>query len=174
LEGGLLELIPTRRGHFAYVSGDHGDLWLDLDTLFARPRALRPYVAELAEMLPSVDVVCGPLTGGAYLAELVADTLDRDFAWSDGDTLTGSVTGRRVAIVDDAINAGSAVTAAARSLTAAGGTVVAVAALLTLGDAPPTLAGVPVRALTTLPSHLWPAATCPLCATGSPPHTPPA
>ena len=39
--GGLLDLIPAHRGHFAYTSGDHGDLWLDLDALFAHPRRLR-------------------------------------------------------------------------------------------------------------------------------------
>jgi orotate phosphoribosyltransferase len=173
LGGGLLDLIPTHRGHYAYTSGDHGDLWLDLDALFARPRSLHPYVAELAGLLPPVDVVCGPLTGGAYLAELVADALDTHFAWTSGTTLTGNVKDSRVAIVDDAINAGSAVSAAATAVAAAGGQVVAVAALLTLGQAPRTLAGVEVRSLATMPSQLWPATTCPECAAGSPPSAPP-
>jgi orotate phosphoribosyltransferase len=172
--GGLLDLVPTHRGHFAYSSGDHGDLWLDLDALLAHPRRLRPYVAALAGLLPRCDVVCGPLTGGAYLAQAVADTLDTDFAWTEGRTLTGKVTGRSVAIVDDAINAGSAVSAATEALATAGGRVVAVAALLTLGATPPSIAGVPVQSLATIPSHLWPAATCPPCAAGAPLSAPPA
>ena len=171
--GGLLDLVPASRGHFAYTSGDHGDLWLDLDALFAHPRRLRPHVITLADRLPSCDVVCGPLTGGAYLAQAVADALDTDFAWTEGRTLTGDVTGRRVAIVDDAINAGSAVSAAAEAITAAGGDVVAVAALLALGAAPRTIAGVPVQSLATVPSQLWPAATCPSCAAGAPLSIPP-
>ena len=171
--GGLLDLIPAHRGHYAYTSGDHGDLWLDLDALFARPRTLRPHVTELAGLLPPVDVVCGPLTGGAYLAELVADSLDTRFAWTSGPTLTGAVGDSRVAIVDDAVNAGSAVSAAATAVAAAGGQVAAVAALLTLGQAPRTLAGVEVRSLTTVPSQLWPATTCPQCAAGSPLSAPP-
>ncbi len=84
------------------------------------------------------------------------------------------MTGRRVAIVDDAINAGSAVAAAAEAITAAGSRIVAVAALLTLGAAPATIAGIPVRSLTTVPSRLWPAATCPRCAAGAPPSIRPA
>ena len=172
--GGLLDLVPAHHGHFAYTSGDHGDLWLDLDALFAHPRRLRPYVTALIELLPPGDVVCGPLTGGAYLAQSVADALDADFAWTEGRTLTGGVAGRRVAIVDDAINAGSAVSAAAEAITAAGGHVVAVAALLTLGAAPATVAGVAVQSLATVPSHLWPAATCPSCAAGAPLSVPPA
>ncbi len=172
--GGLLELVPTRRGHFAYTSGDHGDLWLDLDALFAHPRRLRPYVAALGDVLPACDIVCGPLTGGAYLAQAVADALDTEFAWTEGRTLIGSVTARRIAIVDDAINAGSAVSAAGDAVLAAGGQVVAVAALLTLGAAPAEIAGVPVRSLATVPSRLWPAATCPRCAAGVPLSDPPA
>ena len=172
--GGLLDLIPARRGHFAYPSGDHGDLWLDLDALFAHPRRLRPYLPALADLLPPCDVVCGPLTGGAYLALSVADAVDTDFAWTEGRTLTGDVTARRVAVVDDAINAGSAVSAAAEAITAAGGQVVAVAALLTLGAAPATIAGIPVRSLATIPSHLWPPANCPHCAAGAPLSVPPA
>jgi orotate phosphoribosyltransferase len=173
--GGLLDLVPAQRGHFAYTSGDHGDLWLDLDALFVRPRRLRPYVAALVDLLPPCDVVCGPLTGGAYLAELVADATDTRFAWTEGRTLTGPVAGRRVVIVDDAINAGSAVSAAAEATTTAGAAqVVAVAALLTLGAAPATVAGVPVCSLATVPSQLWPPATCPACAAGAPLSAPPA
>jgi orotate phosphoribosyltransferase len=171
--GGLLSLVPIHHGHFAYTSGDHGDLWLDLDALFAHPRRLRPYVLALADLLPPCEVVCGPLTGGAYLAQAVADALDTAAAWTEGRTLTGKLTARRVAIVDDAINAGSAVSAAAEAVTAAGGQVVAISALLTLGAAPATIAGVPVQSLATVPSHLWPAATCPPCAAGAPLSAPP-
>jgi orotate phosphoribosyltransferase len=149
-------------------------LWLDLDALFAHPRRLRPYVTALADLLPPGDLVCGPLTGGAFLAQSVADALDTDFAWTEGRTLTGDVADRRVAIVDDAINAGSAVAAAAEAVAAAGGQVIAVAAFLTLGAAPATIAGVPVQSLAAVPSHLWPAATCPSCSAGAPLSVPPA
>jgi orotate phosphoribosyltransferase len=142
--------------------------------VFAHPRRLRPYTTALIDLLPRCDVVCGPLTGGAYLAQSISDAVDCDFAWTEGRTLTGDTTGRRVAIVDDAINAGSAVSAAAEAIAAAGGTVVAVAALLTLGAAPGTIAGVPVQSLATVPSQLWPAATCPSCAAGAPLSVPPA
>jgi orotate phosphoribosyltransferase len=176
-KGSVLDLVPGRRGHYAFESGYHGDLWLDLDALFARPGILRPHAAALADLVRPAhpDVVCGPLLGGAYAAQLVAESLDAAFAWSTPPsyTVTGDVSGRRVAIVDDAINAGSAVSATADTLAAAGGTVVAVAAFLALGDAPARLAGVPVDHLATVPSHLWPPPTCPLCGAGSPLDDPP-
>ncbi len=37
-------------------------------------------MTAFADLLPPFDVVCGPLTGGAYLAQSVADALDADFA----------------------------------------------------------------------------------------------
>jgi len=139
----------------------------------SRPALLRPYAESLAALLPSPEVVCGPPTGGAFVAQLVAESLDVAFAWSTPSVVTGPVAGRRVAIVDDAINAGSAVRAAASALRSAGGTVVAVAALLALGAAPPSLAGVPVQHLVTVPSGLWPAGRCPLCVAGAPLDEPP-
>lgn len=40
MEAALLDLLEVRRGHFRYESGYHGDIWLDLDRLFAKPHAL--------------------------------------------------------------------------------------------------------------------------------------
>src|SRR5947209_33053 len=65
----LLALLPRRRGHFRLESGHHGDLWLDLDSLFLRPARLRRFAAALA--LPftdlAIEAVCGPLEGIAHL-----------------------------------------------------------------------------------------------------------
>src|SRR3954467_13518058 len=43
LPGDLLRLIAMRRGHFEFESGKHGETWLDLDALFARPEAVQPF-----------------------------------------------------------------------------------------------------------------------------------
>jgi orotate phosphoribosyltransferase len=173
------------RGHFAYESGDHGDTWLDLDVLFVRPAGLAPYVSRLASQLARhrVEAVCGPLVGGAFVAQAVAASLDLTFTWSTWPSyalppsLVPSLRGRRVAIVDDAVNAGSAVQSTATALTAAGATIAVVGTLLALNDASArvgTTLGVPVEHLATLPTTLWPAAACPLCATGAPLARPPA
>ncbi len=171
--------MPAQRGHFAYGSGHHGDLWLDLDTLFVSPRRLQPYVAELASQLTThgLEVVCGPLTGGAFVAQAVATELDIDFCWTTAesyelpDAFSPVVAGRHVAIVDDAINAGSAVTGTALAVRAAGGQVTAVGSLLLLGD-PPDL-GVPVEHLSALPNALWTITDCPLCDLDVPLDRPP-
>ena len=67
----MVQLARPRSGHFDLGTGYHGDLWLDLDALLLRPSLLRAPVRWLAARLQehSVDAVCGPLEGGAFLAQ---------------------------------------------------------------------------------------------------------
>ena len=46
-----VDLLPIRRGHFRFESGYHGEIWLDLDRLFADPRRIAPLARELAGRL---------------------------------------------------------------------------------------------------------------------------
>ena len=138
-----------------------------------------------------IDAVCGPLEGGAFLALAVADVLDTAFlpagparclrtgnsarpgtAWPPAGR--GRAVGWRVAIVNDAINAGTAVQACFGLLRGIGAVPVAVGALLALGRAAATVEAtmsVPCYAAATIPSQVWPATDCPLCVTGIPLNT---
>ena len=82
--------------------------------------------------------------------------------------------GWRVAIVDDAINAGTAVTACFRLLRDSGAVPVAAGALLALGQGAATIEAtmsVPCYAAATVPSQVWQATDCPLCLTRIPLNT---
>src|SRR5262245_32016355 len=81
----LMAAMSARRGHFLLESGHHGDLGLDVDRLFVRPGLLKPFVRELASRLAllEVEAVCGPLTGGAFLAQMVAEELGVAFVYAD-------------------------------------------------------------------------------------------
>jgi orotate phosphoribosyltransferase len=84
-------------------------------------------------------------------------------------TVAPLIEGKRVAIVDDVINAGSAVRATFRALVETGAKPAVVGALLVLGDAAqPFLKsnGIKLERLATLPNPLWEPANCPLCAQG--------
>ena len=176
----MVQLVRPRAGHFDLGTGYHGDVWLDLDALFLHPSRLRPYVGWLAERLRehSLDAVCGPLEGGAFLAYAVADRLGVAFlagcrapgvASYRLPAVHGGIGGWRVGVVDDAVNAGTAVAACLRELRAQGAVPVAVAALLALGEATamvPARLGVPFYPAGTIPSRAWPARECPLCADG--------
>jgi orotate phosphoribosyltransferase len=75
-------------------------------------------------------------------------------------------------VVDDAINAGSAVRGAIEDLKTCGAQLVAIGALLRLGDHAAVLAraeAVPLLTLTRLESGtLWSPSECPLCRAGTP------
>lgn len=182
--------LAMRRGHFRLESGHHGDLWLDLDRLFVRPTTLRPFLAELGRRLAAyeIDAVCGPLTGGAFVAQLIASDLGIECYYAERiphpergalypveyripDSLRHVIQAKRVAVVDDAVNAGSAVRATLAELDACGAQSVAIGALLLLGSRGADFAAsvnIPLEALARLPSQTWEPAQCPLCSAGVP------
>lgn len=179
----MVQLARPRSGHFDLGTGYHGDLWLDLDALLLRPTLLRAHVRWLADRLRehSVDAVCGPLEGGAFLAYAVADLLGAAFLAgyrSPGEAtgyhlpaVQGGIGGWRVAVVDDAVNAGTAVAACLEEVRSRGAVPVAVAALVSLGEASAIVQArmrVPFYPASTVPSRAWPAERCPLCAEGAP------
>lgn len=186
----LESMLGMRAGHLLLESGHHGELWLELDLLFSDPGRVDPLAGELAELLRphGVEVVCGPLTGGALLAQLVAARLGAALAWTEKRSAapsTGLYTAqyripqvqrtllldRRVAVIDDVINAGSAVRATVDDVRAAGGRVAAIGALLVLGDRAASYAdelGVPLERLGCRDSPIWAPADCPLCARSVP------
>jgi len=185
-----MDLVAGRRGHFRLESGHHGQLWLDLDPLFAEPRRIAPFVVTLADALRrhAVSTVCGPLLGGAFLAQLIAHALDVEFCFTErvisgdpGDlyraryllppAFAGRVRGKRVALVDDVMSAGSALRGTFAELAAHGAEPVVAGALLVLGTTGAdffTERGVAVEAVARDEYPLWLPATCPLCAAGEP------
>jgi len=182
----VLDAVGASRGHFRYESGHHGDLWLDLDGLFVDARRARGWAAALAGRAAGCrpDAVCGPLTGGAFVAQSVAAELGAGFVFAERAVSSGGavryrvpgslrerVRGRRVLLVDDAVNAGSALLATLADLLECGARPAGFAALLTMGDAASRAAarhGVPLFALASIERGMWPADACPLCASGAP------
>src|SRR2546426_11271211 len=180
--------MAHRSGHFRFESGHHGDRWLEPDLLLQRPAALRPFAIALAQRLrrQRFEVVCGPLTGGAFLAQMVAEQCDANFAFAERfapppsdalyqvryripAALRGGLRGATVAIVNDVTNAGSAVRGTYDDLVACGARPVAFGTLIALGDWSTSFAAannLALESLETLPNTLWTPEECPLRAAG--------
>ncbi|MDQ6878095.1 MAG: hypothetical protein M3082_10440, partial [Candidatus Dormibacteraeota bacterium] len=111
-------------------------------------------IRELSSRLARHDIeaVCGPLTGGAFAALLVAEELHLDFYYSEQvaestsnellsvryrvpASLREGVQGKRIAVVNDVTNADSAVRGTVADLEACQAQVVAIGSLLVLGTA---------------------------------------
>ena len=134
------------------------------------------------------QVVCGPLLGGAFLAQWLARDLEAEFCFTERAPETraqglygaryrlpavsrGRVAGRRVAMVDDVVSAGSSLRATAAELQEHGAIPVAVGALLVLGDAATAYFSERRLALEGVVHDdyaLWNPADCPLCREGMP------
>ena len=185
----VLAALPIQRGHFLLESGYHSDTWFLLDGLFADPATVAPLVATLAERLRphGARAVCGPLLGGAFLAQALATSLGTRFFYTEpassphptalfsaeyqlSPASRRLVRGEPIAVVDDAISAGSSVRATVGALEAAGASTVVVGALVILGDRALmhfAEQGVPVETLQRRRFDLWQPSECPLCRLGT-------
>ncbi len=186
----VAELLPERDGHFVLESGHHGRGWLDLELLFLHPERVQPLAEALADRLRRFQpaAICGPLVEGAFVALGVASSLRLPFAYSeptrDGreaglfpvsypipKPLQAQLRGRRVAVVNDVINAGSAVRGTLAALEECGAKPVAIGTLAVYGEAASKLAAshaVPLETLASFPGQVWEPGSCPLCSRGVP------
>jgi orotate phosphoribosyltransferase len=186
----FLDLLSAKRGHFQYESGHHGDLWLELDLLFLHPKRLQQFVIALANRLSRYEptAVCGPLVGGALIAHMVATELGTEFYYTEpigilqSDALypvkyslpgdyDNRLHNKSIVIVDDVINAGSAVRATLSELKHHGAHPLAIGSLLMLGTTAKHFfaeQGIPVESIEALPNNLWAPTACPLCASKIP------
>ena len=185
----VLDLAGSRRGHFVMESGYHSALWFDLGALFEDGSRVDPFVDRLAAKLIAydADVVCGPATGGAKLAERIAGRLGCTFAFTEPvpadaaglfkvryvlpPQFANSLRDRRVALVDDVMSAGSSLRATLAEVDAGGARPVVVGALHVLGGAGIDFflqRGLAVEAVGRGEYEMWRPDSCPLCAAGAP------
>jgi orotate phosphoribosyltransferase len=186
----VAELLPEREGHFVFESGHHGRVWLDLELLFLHPERVQPLAEALANRLRRFQpaAICGSLVEGAFVGLLVASSLRLPFSYSeptrndDGAglfpvsypiprSLQAQLRGKRVAVVNDVINAGSAVRGTLAALEDCDAKPVAIGTLAVYGEAASELAAshaVPLETLASFDSEIWEPRSCPLCARGVP------
>ncbi len=190
----VAELLPERKGHFIFESGHHGQVWLDLELLLLHPERVQPLAEALAARLRGYQpaVICGPLVEGAFVGLMVASSLRLPFSYSEPTRnpadpglfpvsypiplpLRAELRGKRVAVVNDVINAGSAVRGTLSALKQCGAQPVAIGTLAVYGEAAGKLAAreaVPLETLASFQSRIWEPSACPLCAKGVPVLTP--
>jgi orotate phosphoribosyltransferase len=178
-------------GHFDYGNGYHGRVYVNPHGIFRQPSLIWRFAQDLIDLLPAaitdaVDVVSGPVMGGALLAHTVAGLLDgrrsltrprasfAPLSLDAGDALVlrpfyrHVVSGRRVLLCDDVRNTGKTFERAKAVIEQAGGSVIATAEIYDRLEAIVDL-GVPNFALAEYKApENFPADECPLCKAGAP------
>lgn len=178
-------------GHFDYGNGFHGRVYLNPHELFRHPSTIWRVAQDLLDVVPydllaSVEVVAGPVTGGALLAHTLAGLLDgrrslsvppcefAPFNYDPGDGLAlrrfyaRALEGKRVLLADDVRNTGKTFERCASLVRNAGGTVVGTVEIYDRLESVVDL-GIPNIALVdygTPGNH--PAESCPMCRQGVP------
>jgi orotate phosphoribosyltransferase len=178
-------------GHFDYGNGYHGRVYLNPHQLFRNPSTIWRFAQDLLDVLPGelvseVEVVAGPVTGGALLAHTMAGLLDSrrslshptclfapfNYDPSKGFTLRNSykseLAGKRVLLADDVRNTGETFARCAALVMAASATVLATVEIYDRMEAIADL-GVPNFSLADYraPDN-YKASDCPLCREGLP------
>ncbi|HKX55701.1 MAG TPA: phosphoribosyltransferase family protein, partial [Xanthomonadales bacterium] len=168
--------------------GLHTDVWLELDAWFLDPANLQPQIDALANQLQpyAITAVCGPLVGGAFVAQSLAALLGVRFYFTERSTEPSSsglfsavyrlpagvrtqAAHESFAVVDDVISAGSSTRATVSELNRCGARTVVVGALLLLGDRGERHfmdQSIPVVAAAREELSLWEPGSCPLCQAG--------
>ena len=162
------------RGHFKLSSGRHSDLFAQKFRVLEHPHLTEGLGAQLAERFQGrFDLVASPAVGALVLGFATALAGGTRFIFCE--RVEGEMTfrrgfeiapGERVLIVEDVVTTGGSAREVVDLVTARGGEVVAVAALVDRADAARSELGAPLHALVTLKASSWEADSCPLCDAG--------
>jgi orotate phosphoribosyltransferase len=169
--------------HVVYTSGKHGSAYVNKDAVYpstARVSELCRHLADAARA-HGPEVVCGPAMGGIILAQWTGHHLGLPAVYAEKAASGGMalrrgydrlVAGRRVLVVEDVVNTGGSLKDAIGAVHAAGGRVVAAAALVNRGGVQAADVGAPeLVALLDVALDAWDPEACPLCRDGVPINT---
>jgi orotate phosphoribosyltransferase len=165
-----------QHGHFLLTSGLHSPVYVQCALMLQHPEEAAACGTALAEMVrdEQPDVVVGPALGAVLVAHEVARALGVRGIFAE--RADGSLTLRRgfaiapaerVLLVEDVVTTGLTTRELAALVEAAGGRLVAAAALIDRSSGRWPLP-VPLKALIRLDLPTYPAHECPLCRQGLP------
>jgi orotate phosphoribosyltransferase len=178
-------------GHFDYGNGYHGKVYLNPHQLFRHPSTIWRVAQDLLDVMPpevvqQIEVVAGPVTGGALLAHTIAGLLDSrrslthppslfaPFTYDPAkgfalrDFYRAELSGKCVLLADDVRNTGETLARCASLAVAAGARVVATVVIYDRMEAVAELEVPNVALIEYDAPENYSASECPLCRAGAP------
>jgi orotate phosphoribosyltransferase len=163
-------------GHFRLSSGRHSDTFVQKFRLFEDPLlTARAGTMLAAGFSNGFDVVAAPAVGAIVLGfatalagqarSIFSERVDGAMSFRRGFQV---LPGERVLVVEDVVTTGGSAAEVVDLVVRTGGAVIGVGALVDRVEKSRGPLGAPLRALITLETQSWPAASCPLCAAGIP------
>jgi orotate phosphoribosyltransferase len=169
--GALLE------GHFLLTSGLHSPKYLQCAQVLQNPALAERLCRQLARAFAEDRIACvvGPAIGGILVAYELARALGARTIYAERQD--GRMTlrrgfairpGERVLLCEDVVTTGGSLLEVRKVVTAAGGQVIAVAALVDRTSGRDTGLGMPLTALAKVDVPTYPPESCPMCQAGQP------
>jgi orotate phosphoribosyltransferase len=179
-----------RAGHFVFISGRHGDKYINKDALFPFTKETSQLCRAMAERFKDdgIEVVIGPAVGAAILSQWVASHLSEmtghnvSAVYADKNGDGGYIVkrgydrvldGKKTLVVEDLMTTGGSVKKVIDAARAAGADIAGVMVMCNRGGVQSEAVGNPPRFEALLNVHLdsWEEAECALCAHGIPINT---
>lgn len=176
-------------GHFVYVSGKHGDKYINKDAIYPHTKAVRQISSMWAEDFKNsgVEVVVGPAMGGVILSHATAGELSKllkndipgVYAEKTGDGGFDFTRGydkfvkeKKVLVVEDVLTTGGSVKKVINKVRDAGGKVVGLGVIANRGGVKAKDVGVrKINSLVNIKFEAMEAKDCTLCKEGIPVNT---
>ena len=162
-------------GHFIYASGRHGKQFLQAARVLQFPQYTEQLCKAIAEYWSSesIDLVCGPATGGIILSYETARHLGCRSVFSEknnnGEMVVrrgfGMKPGLRVLVVEDIITTGGSVKKTISHLLERGLEIAGVSVLIDRSGGEASFE-YPYKPLASLPMESWEPERCRLCQDG--------
>lgn len=173
----LRESEAVRSGHFELSSGLHSSTYIQCALVLQHPPRAESLGRELAAKFTHLKISCivSPALGGLIIGHEVARALGTRAIFAERDAARAMIlrrgfslsAGERVLVVEDVWTTGGSTRETMGVVSAAGGQVVAAAAIIDRSGGALDL-GVPAEALLRMPVASWASADCPLCRQGIP------
>lgn len=181
--GGILE-----QDHFVYVSGRHGQAWINKDALTPHAQLMSELAGQLAHQVIATgiefDVLAGPAMGAVVLGQWLAWHLKKPAIYFERENHSLKpggflvkrgfdvwLAGKRVLLMDDVINTGHSMRLCQSLIEAQDGKVVMAAALIDRGNVSADFLSCPLVYCATYHMQTWAAKECPLCQQAVPVNT---
>lgn len=177
-------------GHFKLSSGNHSQFYLQSAKVLENPKTAKLLADELAKQINNahleIDAICSPALGGLIAGFALATSLNKKFIFAERVDNNMTIRrgfevkpGERYIICEDIITTGGSALEAAKQIEAAGGKVVAYAALANRGfcvregqdseykESCKLPQDIPLFALDDFTFEMYSPLKCPLCKDGS-------
>jgi orotate phosphoribosyltransferase len=167
-------------GHFLYTSGKHGEVYINKDAIYIKPKVISELCLNISKMINDTDfeVICAPTIGGVIMSQWIAyhssNLKNSEILSVFSEEVEGKrvlkrgydkiVDNKKVIVVDDILTTGSSIKKVIDTVRSCNGIVMGSACLVNRGSVTSDDIGSPfLKNLLSIDFKSFDPEACPLC-----------